>query len=201
MILDNILYAYTAAVLPSAFSFWNDGCSVGMWLRLPYEAAKVDLNMRSRDFLLSVTLTKTSVRVMCSHAGGLRAQARTKVPYSRWFHLMLTHSSNFLLFINGHAHALTYTEGPFTENQMLECTIMTEDDAYLILSYTSCVKCHSAATFADIQVLPCALTACEIAAIVEQRTCLKQLNMGRYLLDCWTNLPWYQRHALRCSLF
>jgi hypothetical protein len=88
-----------------------------------------------------------------------------------------------------------------SEHQMCEGTFVTDDDEYWILSYKGHIKYISMARFADIQVLPCALTQCEIHAIIEQATCIEQLNMGRYLLDHWTNINWYSRYLSSCILF
>ena len=192
---------YRASFPLPAFSFDNNGCSVGMWLLLTDIAETVDFEMRLRGFSLVITLTERSVEVICSHAGGLRAQAKTKVPYYRWFHFMITYSSTFLLHIHGNVYALTCTEGPLSADQLSERTLTTEYDEHLFLSYTGYIKYNSQARFADIQALPCALTACEIAAVVAQSTCIEKLDMGNYLINRWTNLPWYRRYTPRCVLF
>ncbi|CAF3680249.1 unnamed protein product [Rotaria sp. Silwood1] len=172
-----------------------------MWLLLSPEFEEITFRMRFNNFSLKFILNSTSIQVLCSHADDLQTQTRIKVLYRRWFHMILTCSSKFLFYINGNAYSLHCTEEPFNANRMFESVIDNEHDRYMILSYKGHIKFSSEARVADIQVLPCALTPREITAIVEQRTCIEQLNMGRYLLDHWANLHWYWRYASRCILF
>ena len=182
------------------FPFNNHDYSIGMWLIVPSILETVTFNMQFNDFLLKFTLKPTYFLVFCSNMSGLEAKARIRVPLGRWFHIVLTYSSMFRLYINGRAYSLICAEGPLSENQMSERAINTNNDGYLILFYEGYIKFLSNARFADIQVLPCALTLCEIHAIIKQRTCMEQLNMGRYLLDHWTSMRWYSKYLCSCIL-
>ncbi|CAF1301226.1 unnamed protein product [Rotaria sp. Silwood1] len=172
-----------------------------MWLRLERYFEEVTFSMQFNDFSLKFTLDPKCFRVWCSHTDDLQAQAHIKVSLNRWFHIVLTYSSKFLFYINGYAYPLIYAEIPLSEKQMIERTIEAYNDEYLSLFYEGYVKIGSIARFADIQVLPCALTRCEINAIIEQTTSIEQLNMSRYLLDHWANLHWYSRYLSNCILF
>jgi len=138
---------------------------------------------------------------LCSHTGGFQTQGRTKVPFYCWVHIILTYSSKFLFYINGHVYSLISTEESIIENHMFGRGIVTDNDRYLILSYTGDIKFSSMARFADIQVLPCALNLCEIRTIIEQAKCMEKLNMSRYLLDHWASIRWYSKYLPNCILF
>jgi len=83
---------------------------------------------------------------------------------------------------------------------MSERAMEAYNDGYLSLFYEGYIKFETIARFVDIQVLPCALTRCEIGAIIEQGISIEQLNMSRYLLDHWANIHWYSRHLSKCIL-
>jgi hypothetical protein len=158
--------------------------------------------MKFDDFSLEFTLYRTYVQVTRSHAGGLQAEARIKVPVERWFHIVLTYSSKFQFYINGCIHPFICTEGPLNENQMFDYIMeYIGNNGHLVLLYEDDYKFGSMCRFADIQILPCALTQCEINAIVEKTTCINELNMGKYLLDHWDRIHSYWKYLPGCILF
>jgi hypothetical protein len=201
MVLETCRYIYTDILPLFTFPFHNHDYSIGMWLHLPSVFETVTCNMQFNGFSLIFTLNRMCIRVWCSHAGGLEARASTRVPLQRWFHIVLTYSSQFQFYINGHVFPLICTEGPRSENQMCGRSIFSNMDGYLILFYQGYMKYMSTARFADIQVLPCALTLYEIRAIIEQMTCIQQLDMSKYLLNHWGNIHWYSKYLLGCILF
>ncbi len=182
------------------YPFKHHNYSISMWLRLESYFEKVKVYIRFNDFSLKFTLDPKHARVICPHTGGVQAQACIRVPLHRWFHIVLTYSSKFQFYLNGYTYSLIYTEGPLNENEMSDHQMLIDNDEYFTLTYKGHIKIGSIAQFADIQVLPCALTQYEIRAIIEQITCIAQVNMGRYLLDHWANIHWYSKYLSDCIL-
>ncbi|CAF4172845.1 unnamed protein product [Adineta steineri] len=155
----------------------------------------------NHDFSLEFCLSEKSLRVQCSHMGGLEAETHIKVPFHRWFHIVLSYSSVFIFYINGYAYPLICNAGPLCKQDMIKRTTDIDKNKYLILSHEGYPKFGIISRFADIQVLPYALTRCEIKAIVERKTCIGQLDMSRYLLEHWTSMHWYSKYLPNCILF
>jgi hypothetical protein len=201
VVLDSIRHIGKAAFPLTTFSLNNHDFSIAMWLRRSSDFEQIRFNIQFDDFLLEFTLSRTHIQVICSHAGGLQVEARIKVPLERWFHIVLTYSSKFQFYINGFIHPLICTEGPLNKNQMSNHIMHINNNGYLILVYEGYIKFISMIRLADIQILPCALTHYEINAIVEQTRCIKQLNMGEYLLNHWDRIHSYWKYLPECILF
>ena len=200
VVLDTLRNIYTAIFPVPTFPFHNHDYSIGMWLCLLPDFDIVMLNMRFNDFLLEFTLSHTKVQVSCSHDGGFQAQADIKIPPQCWFYIVLTYSSTFRFYVNDHAYSLDCSKKPLSANEMFWYSMVTDNDGYLILHYQNYPKFSSMARFADIRIVRCALTLNEIRAIIEQTTCIEQVNMGRYLPDHWTNIHWYFTYFFGCIL-
>ncbi|CAF1457206.1 unnamed protein product [Adineta steineri] len=201
VVLNNMHRTYTASFPRFPFPFYNHDYSIGMWLQLTSGFEQLSFEIRCNDFSLEFCLSEKSLRVQCSHMGGLEAETHIKVPFHRWFHIVLTYSSVFVFYINGYAYPLICNAGPLCKQEMIKRTTDIDKNKYLILSHEGYPKFGIISRFADIQVLPCALTRCEIKAIVEQKTCIGQLDMSRYLLEHWTSMHWYSKYLPSCILF
>ncbi|CAF1346229.1 unnamed protein product [Adineta steineri] len=175
VVLNNMDRLYRTPFPRFPVPFDNHDYSISMWLQLSSGFEGLSFEIRLNDFSLELCLNEKSLRVQCSHMGGLEAKTDIKVPFDRWLHIALTYSSVFIFYINGYAYPLICNAGPLSEQEMIKRSIDINNNKYLFLWHAGYPKFGTITKFADIQVLPCALTRCEIKAIVERNTCIEKL--------------------------
>ncbi|CAF0744168.1 unnamed protein product [Adineta steineri] len=174
------------AVLPVlTCSFHNRDYSISMWLHLDSNFDTVSFTMKLNGFMLELTLSKQNCQLFSSYAGVFEAEIQINIPNSCWFHITLTYSSSFQLYINGIHHTFVYIKRSLSENELLTYKFYAMHNGYIYLVNSYKDKFLSVSRCADIQILPCALSVFEIRSIINQNTCMKQLNMGQYLINRW----------------
>ncbi|CAF1668736.1 unnamed protein product [Adineta ricciae] len=174
------------AVLPKlTYSLYDQEYSISMWLYLESNFERVSFNIKLNGFLFNLTLSKQNCQLCSPHTGIFQTQTQTKIPICTWFYTILTYSSEFQLYINGIHHSFVNIQRSLIENELSMYMVYLIDNGYVCLSYAQAPKFLSVARFADIQILPCALSIYEIRAIINQKRSMKRLNMAKYLINNW----------------
>ncbi|CAF1474971.1 unnamed protein product [Adineta ricciae] len=109
---------------------------------------------------------KQNCQLYFPHTGIFQTQIQTKIPIYTWFYTILTYSSEFQLHINGIHHSFVNIQRSLSENELSTYMFYLIDNEYVCLSYARAPKFSSVARFADIQILPCALSIYAIRAII-----------------------------------